>query len=72
MLPVHFAGEATGEQQHQSFSLGKQSLDLRTSFNRSLLPQLRWSLGFSKIMYLCTIQIRGSLQGIKMLSAVLS
>lgn len=76
MSPVHSAGEAAGEQLHQSFSLGKQALDLRTSFNRSLLTLLSLSLSPSLVMaserscVYTPSRIRGSLQGIKM-SAVL-
>lgn len=76
MSLVHSAGEAAGEQLHQSFSLGKQALDLRTSFNRSLLTLLSLSLSPSLVMaserscVYTPSRIRGSLQGIKM-SAVL-
>lgn len=77
MSPVHSAGEAADEQLHQSFSLGKQVLDLRTSFSRSLPTPLRLGLSPSLVMasesscVYAPSRIRGSLQRIKMLSAVL-
>lgn len=74
MSPVHSAGEAAGEQLHQSFSLGKQALDLRTSFNRSLLTLLSLSpslvMASERSCVYTPSRMRGSLQGIKM-SAVL-
>lgn len=78
MLSVHLADEAVDEQQQQTFSLGKWALDLRTSFNGSLLPQLRLSLSSSLVMasvrscVYAPSRIRASLRGVRMLSAVLS